>query len=330
MQNLKSDVKQILKARLVRLKKWSEEKATAGVNAYEQFLKLKAAMKDYKATKLSPTPLIDEVWHLHVLDTQRYANDCVDFCGEVIHHDVDGDKVAFKREIRRNATKVAYEMQYGKEPEGEMWSFESTTSNKQSLQRRYTIGSKRPASDSPLIITSQESLPEAIDKKIIMKLDAVNAPEFHHTTVNVSNGKTFQIQVTNDTEMNEVLKSIADYEGVLDYSQWQVSYDGGMERPHSVFERCNAYSYGRTWQIVLPSSKKTRSKKRGKNVKINLVPARYLLPTYFVDVKVKGNEYYQVKINKETKLQDILAALPKNVGRFAHQMWGPLCKQLTF
>eukprot|EP00112_Aurelia_sp_Birch-Aquarium-sp1_P019159 Seg4688.1 transcript_id=Seg4688.1/GoldUCD/mRNA.D3Y31 product=Polyubiquitin protein_id=Seg4688.1/GoldUCD/D3Y31 len=105
----------------------------AGVNAYEQFLKLKAAMKDYKATKLSPTPLIDEVWHLHVLDTQRYANDCVDFCGEVIHHDIDGDKDAFKREIRRNATKVAYEMQNGTEPTGEMWMFDFANYNNQSL-----------------------------------------------------------------------------------------------------------------------------------------------------------------------------------------------------
>ena len=178
MQNLKSDVKQLLKARLVRLKNWSEEKATAGVNAYEQFLKLKVALKDYKATKLSPTPLIDEVWHLHVLDTQKYANDCVDFCGAVIHHDVDGDIDVIKREIRRNATKVAYEMQYGKEPEGELWSFDSEAFNKQSLQSRYMIGSKRPASDSQPMIASQENCPEAMDKNIIMNLDAVNAQNF--------------------------------------------------------------------------------------------------------------------------------------------------------
>ena len=133
MLSLRADTKKLLKARLKRLKDWSEERATAGVNAYEQFLKLKATLKDYKATKLSPTPLIDEVWHLHVLDTQRYADDCVHFCGAVIHHDVDGDKDAFKREIRRNATKVAYEMQNGTEPEGEMWMFDFANCNNRSL-----------------------------------------------------------------------------------------------------------------------------------------------------------------------------------------------------
>ena len=315
MQNLKSDVKQLLKARLVRLKNWSEERATAGVNAYEQFLKLKAALKDYKATKLSPTPLIDEVWHLHVLDTQKYADDCVDFCREIIHHDVDGDINVIKREIRRNATKVAYEMQYGKEPEGEMWSFDSAASNKQSLQHRYVIGSKRPAIDSPSMIASQENCPKAMDKKIIMNLDAIKAPKFHNEIIDVSNGKTFKVQVTDDTRMNEVLKSIANYEGILNYDQWQVSLGGGTIKPSSVYERYPASGFGK-WKVILPSSKKTRLKKGRKNVEINLVPSRYLCPTYFVDVQVTSNEYYRVKINKEITLQEIMDVLPKNVGRW--------------
>ena len=139
MLSLKAETKVLLKDRLKRLKYWSEERATAGVNAYEQFLKMKAALKDYQATKLSPTPLIDEVWHLHVLDTRRYANDCIVFCGEVIHHDVDGDKDAFQREIRRNATKVAYEMQNGTEPEGEMWMFDFATCNNRNVQNQNNI-----------------------------------------------------------------------------------------------------------------------------------------------------------------------------------------------
>ena len=116
--------------------------------------------------------------------------------------------------------------------------------------------------------------------------------------------------------MNEVLKSIANYEGILDYDQWQVSLGEGTAKPSSVYERYPASGYGRNWKIILPSSKKTRSKKGRKNVEINLVPAHYLCPTYFVDVKVTSNEYYRVKINKETTLQGIMAVLPKNVGRW--------------
>eukprot|EP00794_Sanderia_malayensis_P002997 gene2997-3455_t len=124
MPSLSAKTKVLLKARLMRLKLWSEEKATAGVAEYEKFLCLKAVLKDFKATKLSPSLPIDEVWHLHILDTERYSQDCIEFCGEMIHHDVDGDIDIFKRAIRRNATKIAYQMQNGSEPSGEMWHFE--------------------------------------------------------------------------------------------------------------------------------------------------------------------------------------------------------------
>eukprot|EP00794_Sanderia_malayensis_P003002 gene3002-3460_t len=124
MPSLSAETKFLLKARLMRLKFWSEEKATAGVVEYEKFLGLKAVLKDFKATKLSPPLPIDEVWHLHILDTERYSQDCIEFCGEIIHHDVDGDIDISKRAIRRNATKIAYQMQNGSEPSGEMWHFE--------------------------------------------------------------------------------------------------------------------------------------------------------------------------------------------------------------
>eukprot|EP00794_Sanderia_malayensis_P002999 gene2999-3457_t len=124
MPSLSAETKVLLKARLMRLKFWSEEKATAGVAEYEKFLCLKAFLKDFKATKLSPPLPIDEVWHLHILDTERYSQDCIEFCGEIIHHDVDGDIDISKRAIRRNATKIAYQMQNGSEPSGEMWHFE--------------------------------------------------------------------------------------------------------------------------------------------------------------------------------------------------------------
>ena len=217
MLSLNAETKNLLKSRLKRLKNWSEEKVTRGVDAYEQFLKLKAALKDYKATKLSPTTLIEEVWHLHVMDTQRYANDCFQFCGEVIHHDIDGDIDTRKLEIQRNATKVAYEMQHGKEPEGEMWTFDFTNSRDQSSQTD-RASCEEAANDNSIGERNEDKKSE----KILMTVDVTKDQEFHELTINTSNGTKFIMQVTGDIEMQEVLESLGDFEGRKDFEDWRI------------------------------------------------------------------------------------------------------------
>lgn len=51
---------------------------------YIKFIVLKMMERDFKATKLSPGQVVDEMWHLHILDTVDYAK----MCGEtMIHHE---------------------------------------------------------------------------------------------------------------------------------------------------------------------------------------------------------------------------------------------------
>ena len=57
------------------------ESAEAG---YRQFLKLAAKYPD---APLVPSKEIDEFWHMHILDTQRYSADCERIFGYMIHHD---------------------------------------------------------------------------------------------------------------------------------------------------------------------------------------------------------------------------------------------------
>jgi hypothetical protein len=35
---------------------------------------------------LVPTKAIDDVWHFHILDTQKYIEDCMELHGAVVHH----------------------------------------------------------------------------------------------------------------------------------------------------------------------------------------------------------------------------------------------------
>jgi hypothetical protein len=51
---------------------------------YRQFLKLAAKYPD---APLVPSEEVDEFWHMHILDTQRYGADCERIFGYMIHHD---------------------------------------------------------------------------------------------------------------------------------------------------------------------------------------------------------------------------------------------------
>lgn len=52
---------------------WSREKAEYAVSQYKKFLFLNAL---YPEQELVPTREIDDVWHVHILDTEKYRNDC--------------------------------------------------------------------------------------------------------------------------------------------------------------------------------------------------------------------------------------------------------------
>ena len=112
-----------LASRLQRKLGISAAEARKRVTAYKQFLALKAATLDIDATKLSPPPLIDSVWHEHVLDTKRYAPACLLAFGHPIHHDPNGDADVGQRALRREATLVALEKVYWDDYDEEIWAF---------------------------------------------------------------------------------------------------------------------------------------------------------------------------------------------------------------
>jgi hypothetical protein len=60
---------------------------------YRQFLKLAAKYPDEPVV---PNEEVDEFWHMHILDTQRYAADCERIFGYVMHHNpymgIDGEE----------------------------------------------------------------------------------------------------------------------------------------------------------------------------------------------------------------------------------------------
>lgn len=95
------DEKEKLKARAQRLLLWSPDRTDRVFEAYGQFIALKAHFGDWDAVMLSPPPLVDELWHLAVLDTKVYNPWCHRVFGRVLHHDPDGDVDKADRTARR-------------------------------------------------------------------------------------------------------------------------------------------------------------------------------------------------------------------------------------
>lgn len=93
-----------------------EELALAELE-YRRFL---ALHKRYPSLPLVPNRLVDVFWHAHILDTQRYAEDCLSLFGYVLHHDpymgIDGPESQQELSTLFEKTKAVYEGLFGAYP----------------------------------------------------------------------------------------------------------------------------------------------------------------------------------------------------------------------
>lgn len=64
-------------------KGWTLEQTDNAEKLYKRFLTL--CIK-YPQARLVPSKFIDEFWHMHILDTKKYAEDCQEMFGEFMHH----------------------------------------------------------------------------------------------------------------------------------------------------------------------------------------------------------------------------------------------------
>lgn len=62
---------------------WTHNQTTRSIARYLMFLYL---VDCYSNLQLVPPDDIDRVWHHHILDTQKYAEDCQQLFGYFIHH----------------------------------------------------------------------------------------------------------------------------------------------------------------------------------------------------------------------------------------------------
>jgi len=62
---------------------WSLQRAEKAVENYKRYM---AITKALGGVQLVPNGDIDEIWHMHILDTRAYMRDCDALFGEYLHH----------------------------------------------------------------------------------------------------------------------------------------------------------------------------------------------------------------------------------------------------
>ena len=119
------DVPDTLKARCQRLYGWTSEFADKGIQGYCLFMKFKLQQEDWNASILSPSLVVDQVWHQHILDALHYYQACTKYTdGHVIGHDPDGGLDQAARAKRVESTKICLKLVFRNNVDAEVWSFE--------------------------------------------------------------------------------------------------------------------------------------------------------------------------------------------------------------
>lgn len=74
---------QVLQTDVARFLGLSPSQAVEAVELYKQFWVLLAR---YPQMPLVPPAIVDRIWHLHILDTRRYREDCLFLVGQFVDH----------------------------------------------------------------------------------------------------------------------------------------------------------------------------------------------------------------------------------------------------
>lgn len=88
---------------MIIIHEWPEKIAKEVESQYKRFLFLK---KEYKQIEIPPSREIDEYWHNHILYTEKYNIDCVNYFGEFLHHNPHSIDINFEKLFNDNTQEL--------------------------------------------------------------------------------------------------------------------------------------------------------------------------------------------------------------------------------
>lgn len=122
-------------------KGWDFHHACRIADEYRRFLTM---CKAYPDATIVPSSTVDDFWHLHILDTQKYAEDCANYLGFFLHHfpyfGMRGKQDAQNLQNAWQETKKIYLTAFGVAPPADLWSNAQRCPN---CGRRHTNASEQ-------------------------------------------------------------------------------------------------------------------------------------------------------------------------------------------
>lgn len=103
------DFTQII-AKLAKEKGWSKRSAELASQQYRNYLYLQKKYGHH--FKLIPSKDIDTFWHLHILDTKKYHQDCQAIFGQYLHHKPFYEGIEVKLTDKQNPFSITQELYY--------------------------------------------------------------------------------------------------------------------------------------------------------------------------------------------------------------------------
>lgn len=93
---------------------WDQATCDKVESAYRMFL---ALCITHPEKNIVPTKLVDKMWHYHILDTKKYAEDCERYLGQFLHHfpyfGMRGEEDKTELLLCGQETKTLYLMEFG-------------------------------------------------------------------------------------------------------------------------------------------------------------------------------------------------------------------------
>ena len=101
---------------------WTSQFALEGIQECQHFFHVKARVNDWDGAKLSPSFMIDQVWHVWILHTKLYMEYCDATFGHIMHHDASKAFCTTDAKAARYAeTRRQYAVFLHSEPKGPYW-----------------------------------------------------------------------------------------------------------------------------------------------------------------------------------------------------------------
>ena len=101
---------------------WTFDFACRVADEYRKFLILCLEEPDEPVV---PSSFIDDFWHLHILDTQKYAEDCEQYLGYMLHHfpyfGMRGEEDAHNLRRAWAGTLTLYASVFGEAAPADLW-----------------------------------------------------------------------------------------------------------------------------------------------------------------------------------------------------------------